>query len=227
LSTRKIIGTNNESSLHRALKFQYTGPRGKTEVEVGEFIADGIRKDGEFIEIQTSSFGPLKKKIKEFASLGKVRIVHPIAITKELELYDTDGNLLYRKKSPLHGTQWDIFDVLLYAPEIPLTRGVTIEVALVDIIEKRVKDGKGARRRKGISIRDKELLAFHESIVLSKKKDYLRFVPFKKGDEFTVLSFAEKAKIKRTVSQKAVYVLNKMKVIKRVGKKRNTFVYVR
>jgi len=61
----KDIGTSNESSLHRTLKFQYTGPGGKTEVEAGEFVADGIRKDGEYIEVQTGSFAPLKKKSAE------------------------------------------------------------------------------------------------------------------------------------------------------------------
>jgi len=225
LSTQKTIGTNNESSLHRALKFQYTGPGGKTEAEFGSFVADGIRKDGEYIEVQTGSFGPLKKKVKAFAADGKVRIIHPIAVTKTIEVYAKDGKLLYRRKSPVHGTPWDIFDALLYAPELPLIRGVTIEIAMVDIVEKRAKDGKGAWRRKGISIRDKELSAFHESILLSKPKDYLRFIPFKKTEEFTVSSHAEKAGIKRWVSQKALYVLTKMNLIKKVGKKGNAWVY--
>jgi len=227
LSTRKTIGTNNESSLHYALKCQYAGSGGKTEAEVGGFVADGIRKDGEYIEVQTGSFGPLKKKVKEFAALGKVRIIHPIAVTKTIEVYAKNGKLLYRRKSPVHGTHWDIFDALMYAPELSLIRGVTIEIALVDIIEKRVKDGKGARRRKGISIQDKELSAFHESILLSRHKDYLRFIPFKKAEEFTVVSHAEKAGIKKWMSQKALYTLTKMNLIKRVGKKGNAWVYVR
>jgi hypothetical protein len=227
LSTRKTIGTENESSLHRALKFQYAGKGGKTEVETGEFVADGIRKDGEYIEVQTGSFGPLKKKIKEFAALGHVRIIHPVAVTKTIEVYETDGKLHHRKKSPLHGTHWDIFDALLHAPELPLIRGVTIEIAMVDIIEKRVNDGKGARRRRGISIKDRELSAFHESILLSKPKDYLRFIPFKKNEQFTVSSHAEKAGIKSWMSGKVLYVLTKMKLIKRVGKKGNAWVYAR
>jgi len=227
LSTQKTIGTNNESSLHRALKYQYAGKGGKTEAEVGEFVADGIRKDGEYIEVQTGSFGPLKKKVKEFAATGKVRIIHPIAVTKKIEVYDTDGKLLHRRKSPVHGTHWDIFDALLYAPELPLIRGVTIEVVMVDITEKRKNDGRGARRRKGISIQDKQLSAFHESILLSKPKDYLRFIPFKKSEEFTVLSHAEKSGIKSHVSGKALYTLTKMNLIKKVGKKGNAWVYVR
>jgi hypothetical protein len=225
LSTHKTIGTNNESSLHRALKFQYAGPGGKTEAEVGSFVADGIRKDGEYIEVQTGSFGPLKKKVKEFAAIGKVRIIHPIAVTKTIEVYAKGGKPLYRRKSPVHGTPWNIFDALLYAPELPLIRGVTIEIAMVDIVEKRVKDGKGARRRKGISIKDKELSAFHESILLYKPKDYLRFIPFNKTEEFTVSSHAEKAGVKIWVSQRALYVLTKMGLIKKVGKKGNAWVY--
>ncbi|WP_461246944.1 hypothetical protein [Treponema sp. R6D11] len=227
MSTQKTIGTNNESSLHRSLKFQYAGSGGKTEVEVGSFVADGIRKDGEYIEVQTGSFGPLKKKIKEFAAVGKVRIIHPIAVTKTIEVRAKDGKLLYRRKSPIHGTPWDIFDALLYAPELPLIKGVTIEIAMVDITEKRVKDGKGAWRRKGISIKDKELSAFHESILLAKPKDYLRFIPFKKTEEFTVSSHAEKSGIKSHVSRKALYTLTKMNLIKKVGKKGNAWVYVR
>ena len=222
------IGTKNESSLHKTLKFQYTGPGGKTEAEVGEYVADGIRKDGEYIEVQTGSFAPLKKKVKEFASFGKVRIIHPIAISRKIEVYDTKGKLLYRRKSPVRGSSWDIFDALLSAAELPLIKGVTIELALIDICEKRIKDGKGSWRRKGISKLDKELSAFHESIVLNKKSDYLRhFIPFKKGEEFTVTSHAEKTGIKRHISQKALYVLTKMKVIKRIRKEKRAWVYVR
>jgi len=225
---RKSIGTKNESSLHRTLKFQYTGAGGKSEVEVGEYVADGINKNGEYIEVQTGSFKPLLEKVKKFASLGKVRIIHPIAVTRKIEVYSGEGKLLYRRKSPVHGSMWDVFDALLYAPSLPLIKNVVIEIILADITEKRVKDGKGSFRRKGISKMDKELTAFHESIIFSKKTDYLKhFIPFKKSEEFTVTSHAKKAGVKRHVSQKALYTLCKMNVIKRIGKKGKAWVYTR
>ena len=177
--------------------------------------------------MQTGSFGPLRKKVKEFASRGKVRIVHPIAVNNKIEVFDTKGKLLYRRKSPVHGTIWDLFNALLYAPELPLTKNITVEVVLVDITEKRVKDGKGTWRRKGISKINKELSAYHESVLFAKKSDYMRFIPFKKGVEFTVTSHAKETGIKRAMSQKVLYVLCKMKVIKRIGKKGNAWVYVR
>jgi len=224
------IGTMNESSLHRNLKFRYTGKGGKTEVTAGEYIADGRRKDGEYIEIQTGSFAPLKDKVKELTAAGSVRVIHPVGVKKIIEVYKPGspyGALLYRRKSPLKGSQWNIFDALLHAPLLPLIRGLTIEIAFVDILEKRIKDGKGSRRRKGISLYDKELAAWHESIILEKPADYLRFVPFEKKEEFTSSLFAQRGKISVDMARKALYILTKMKIVKRKGKKMNAWVYVR
>jgi len=223
----KEIGTKNESSLHRTLKFQYAGEEGRIEEAVGEYVADGISKAGEYIEVQTGNFAPLKKKVKEFAALGKVQIIHPVAVRKIIEVYDTKGSKLYRRKSPKKGSLWDLFDALLYAPELPLIRGVTIEVVLADITEKRVKDGKGSWRRRGISIKDRELAAWHESVLLKKPGDYLRFVPFKKTEEFTVSLLADKTGVDKWTARKALYVLTKIKVVKRIGKKGNSWIYVR
>ena len=222
----KTIGTKNESTLHRSLKYQYTGPGGTTETAVGDYVADGISASGEYIEVQTGSFAPLTKKVKMFASLGKVRIIHPVAIVKRIETYDEKGALLSKRKSPKKGSQWDIFDALLHAPELPLNKNVTIELVLLDITEKRVKDGKGSWRRKGISLKDREMSAFHDRILFKKPKDYLRFIPFKKKEEFTVSSLADKAAITADTARKALYVLTKLKVVKRVGKKGNAWVYV-
>jgi len=226
-AAKKSFATKHESSLHRTLKYRYAGPEGTTEEIVGEYVADGINKDGEYIEIQTGSFAPLKKKVKEFAALGNVRIIHPIALVKILEVYDTEGSLLYRKKSPKKGSHWNIFDALIHAPELAMTKGVTIEIVLADIIEKRVKDGKGSWRRRGISIKDRELAAWHESILLKKPADYLRFIPFKKTEEFTVSLLAERAGIDKWTAGKALYVLTKIKTTKRTGKKSNEYLYTR
>jgi len=221
----KIIGTRNESSLHRTLKFQYAGPGGITEAEVGEYVTDGVRKNGEYIEIQTGSFAPLVKKINEFTKHGKVRIIHPIAVKKIIEVYDQQKKLLYRRKSPAKGSSWGIFDALLFAPHLPLVKGVIIEITMVEIIEKRIKDGKGSWRRNGISIYDKELAAIQETIILKKPKDYLKFIPFNKNEEFTTAALAKKAGIKINIARKALYVLAKMNVVNRIGKKSNAWVY--
>jgi hypothetical protein len=212
----------------------YAGPGGKTEVTAGEYIADGMKADGEYVEVQTGSFGPLKAKIKEFTAAGKVRIIYPVAVIKRIEVYepayDEGKNILtflYRRKSPVKGTSWNLFDALLHAPELPLIRGLSIEVALIEVLEKRVKDGKGSWRRKGISVIDRELAALHESLLFEKPSDYLRFVPFKKREEFTSALLAKRADIDSGMAVKALYVLNKMGVVKRIGKRGNSWVYVK
>jgi hypothetical protein len=192
---------------------------------IGDFVCDGIGKKGELIEVQTGSFGPLKKKIPLLLKSAPVKIVHPIILTMYIETYDKTGALLRRRKSNRRGSPWDLFKALLYAPELPLCPGLSIELALVDSTEKRVADGKGSWRRKGVSIAGRGLLAWHGSIPLLCLRDYRRFVPFKKGQEFTVQGLGEKAGINRDIAGKTLYVLTKLKVVERIGKKGNAWVY--
>jgi len=220
-----MIGTENESSLHRELKFRYAGQDGETEAEVAGFVADGINAKGEYIEIQTGSFGPLKKKA--LALQGKLRVVYPVIITKYIEVFNKRGRRLYRRKSPRKGSPWDLFNVLVYAPDLPLIPGLVIELALVDAAEQRVRDGKGSWRRKGVSIRDRHILALHDTITLKKPADYNRFIPFKKKEPFTSALLAQKAGIRVDMARKALYVLAKLGIIKKTGKQGNTVVYMK
>ena len=226
--TADFIGVKNESALHNALKCQYAGDGGQTEVPVGDFVADGVSPTGEYIEVQTGAFGPLRKKVRQIVALGgKIRIIHPIAINKRLETYDTQGTVVTKRKSPAHGSIWDIFDALMHAPELLITPGVTIELVLADITERRVKDGKGAWRRHGISIADKTLVSILESVVFEKTSDWPpRFIPFAKNEKFTVASMAEHADAKEALVRKALYVFARTGIVKRTGKRGNAYVYM-
>jgi len=221
------IGTFKERSLHSALKFRYSGSEGSVEALTGSFVCDACTSEGELIEVQTGSFGPLKEKVKSLCKTNKVRIIHPIVIRKHIELYDSRGKLLHKRKSPKKGNEWDLFKALLYAPELGLLKNLTIELAIIDVLEKRVNDGKGSWRRKGISIVDRFLDAWHGSIVLSKRSDYYQFIPFKKGELFTARDLAEKAGINATLAGKTLYTLAKMSLLEKTGKRGNAFIYKR
>jgi hypothetical protein len=221
----QLIGTRHETSLHRDLKYSYAGQGGQIEAEVGGFGADGINADGEFIEIQTTHFGRIKEKAKEFARLNRLRIVYPIIIAKYIEVFSADGKRQYRRKSPRKGTPWDIFDALVYAPELPLIRNVRIELVLMDACEQRIQDGKGSWRRRGVSIHDRQVMAVHERISLEKMSDYRRFVPFKKNELFTSARLAEQVGISADLARKALYVLTKMGMVQKTGKQRNALIY--
>jgi hypothetical protein len=219
------IGTKKESCLHRALKFRYTGLQGTTEIPVGSYVADGISGDGEIIEVQTGSFGPLKEKVRDLCLQGEVRIIHPIIMTKYIDVFDSGGKKQYRRKSPRRGSEWDLFKALLYAPALPLLPKLRIELALVDVLEKRVADGMGSWRRKGQRIAGRELAAWHGSVILDSPEDYRRFIPFAGEEHFTVTDLMKKTHIPRPLAGKTLYVLTKMGVVNRVGKKGNAWVY--
>jgi hypothetical protein len=223
---RPSIARKKESSLHRSLKFRYS-QGGATEKAVGDYVCDGLSGKGEYIEVQTGSFGPLREKVKFLTQSGKVRVIHPIASQKQIELYNPDGSLLRKRKSPVKGSPWDVFKALLYAPELPLLKNLVIELVIVDVIEKRIDDGKGSWRRRGVSISDRLIGAWRESIVLSKPKDYTQFIPFRKNERFSVRDLAEKAGIDAGLARKAINVLAKMGLIERTGKQGRALIYQR
>jgi hypothetical protein len=217
-----FIGTRNESSLHRALKRRYAGD-GDVERERGGFVCDAVEPGGRAVEIQTGSFAALKKKIPALVKEGPVLLVYPAIITKYIELYDKEGALIRRKKSPKKGCPWDIFEELIYAPAFVGLKGLTVEIALVDVTERRVDDGKGSWTRKGVSIIDRSLDAWRESIVLAKKRDWKRFLPVK--GEFTVKDLAAAAAVRADLARKALYVFCKAGWVEKAGKAGKAWVY--
>ena len=226
LKNSPSIGTKRESSLHSSLKFQYSGTDGETEALSGSYICDGRTAGGELIEVQTGSFGPLRDKVKSLCKTEKVRIIHPIITKKFIELYNNGGEFVHRRKSPRKGSNWDLFNALLYAPEIPLIKNLYIELAIIDLIEKRIDDGKGSWRRKGVSISDRFLAAWHESVILKSPRDYYQFIPFKKKERFTVKCLGEKAGISTVLARKTLYVLEKIGIAERVERKGRAYIYM-
>jgi hypothetical protein len=219
------IGTEKESSLHRALKTEYAGENGAVEVPCGMFVCDAVSGEGTVIEVQTGSFKPLVKKLKHLCAERDVRVIYPVIVVKHIEVYEADGRLRYRRKSPRKGSEWDIFRALIYAIELTGFPRLSINLALVDVVERRVDDGKGSWRRKGVSIQDRVLEACHGTVVLSRKTDYLRFAPFERHETWTARELAERTNINPALARKTVYVLVKMGLIGRMGKKGRECLY--
>jgi hypothetical protein len=220
------IGTEREGSLHRDLKIRYAGPGGAVEVSRGGYVCDAVSAEGEAVEVQTGSFGPLKEKVKALLRLGPVRIIHPVIIRKYIELYDTEGNLVRpRRRSPRKGSPWDLFKALLYAPALPVLKGLSIELVLVEVLERRIRDGHGSWRRGGDSITDRILIQYHETLALGSVRDFRRLLPFKPGEQFTVKKLAEAEGITTALAGKALYVLANIKAVERTEKKGNAWIY--
>ncbi|MDR1147847.1 MAG: hypothetical protein LBK66_04380 [Spirochaetaceae bacterium] len=213
-----MIGVENESSLHRALKNAYAGEGGKTEIANGAYVCDCVNSAGDIIEIQTGSFAPLSKKLPRLSGSNRIKIVHPIIEEKYIALYDNDNNLMRMRKSPKKGCKWDLFNALVYAPLLPLLPRLSVELAVVDVLEERKADGKGSWRRGGVSVQDKHLQKYKQTIPLYGLKDYLQFIPFKKSETFTAASLADKSGIKPALARKTIYVLQRLNLIEQIGK---------
>ncbi len=223
----RSIGTERESALHRALKLRYAGPYGTVEVATGGYVCDALTDSGEIIEVQTGSFGPLKTKIEALALTNPVRVVHPIAVLRHIEVYDQEGQMVRRRRSPRGGTPWDLFAALVYAPRLALLPNVRIELAMIEVVERRVQDGRGSWRRRGVSVHEKTLAATREVIVLQTPEDYERVFPFPGEKEFTVRDLAAAVPIRVSLAGKAVYVLTAMGLLERTGKRGNAWLYSR
>ena len=108
-----------------------------------------------------------------------------------------------------------------------MLKNLVLELAVIDVVEKRIDDGSGSWRRKGVRVADRFLGARRESVFLKKPGDYYRFIPFKKKEVFTVRNLAEKAGINATLAKKTIYVLGKMGLVERAGKRGRAFIYQR
>lgn len=134
-----MINTYNESDLHLTLKKMYAlESNGKTEVrlEGTDWICDIIDENGNAIEIQTSNLSALTEKAEFILKSGKkLKIVHPILAEKYIEMLDSAGNTLYRKKSPKKATIYDSLRGMTKIYPLFLNENCTLEVLFVRATE--------------------------------------------------------------------------------------------
>jgi hypothetical protein len=152
------IGTLGENSLHAALKAAIAQPGDRFEVPVDGYVIDIVRGD-QLIEIQTANFAAMKRKLAKLTRKHRVHLVHPIAAEKWIVKYGPDGETwLDRRRSPRHGTVFDVFRELVSFPHLLRDGSLTLEVLLTHEEEIRVNDGRGSWRRQGWSIADRVLV---------------------------------------------------------------------
>lgn len=135
------INTYNESNLHNTLKTMYAvNYEGKTELKKNGYIYDVITKKDEIYEIQTANLSKLLPKLLSTLENGyKITVVYPLIITKTIILYDTDGNIIYKRKSPKKGNIYNLFDELTGIYPVLLNKNFTLEVLEITMKEERIK----------------------------------------------------------------------------------------
>lgn len=168
--TGNKIGLLNEGSLHSQLKTFYARPGDLCEQNVDGFVIDIVRGNL-LIEIQTSSFSKIKRKLLVLLKKHKVRLVYPIPREKWIVYIDpATSEEIRKRKSPKKGKAMNIFGELVRIPGLIKRRGFQIEILYTREKEMRCNDGKGSWRRRGVSIIERQLLKVDESEVFKQKK---------------------------------------------------------
>jgi hypothetical protein len=221
------IGVIRESSLHASLKSWYAKPGDRIEEPLDGYLIDLVR-DNLLIEIQVGNFSSIKSKLKILLQKYDVRIVHPIAVIKWIKKIDqVSKQTISKRKSPKQGRVEDVFNELIYIPQLVQHPRFSLDVLLIDKEEIRGNDGKGSWRRKGWSIVDHRLLDVIECVSFNKVDDFHGLLPDDLPEQFTTQDLAKTSKLSKSMAQKMVYCLNKMGAIELIGKKRHSFLYQR
>ena len=190
----------NESSLHNTLKKLYAYQTdGETEVEKYGHIYDIITKDGEIIEIQNKNLKQIFPKIKDTLEKGlKIKVVHPVVITKKIELKDKDGNIIKKSRSSKKGSVYDVFREAAGIYPVLFEKNFTLEVPEINITEIRVQEeslvqSKNNRRRykKDWNKINKKLDEINKIHTFKSPEDYLSLLPSSLAEEFCAKDIAK------------------------------------
>lgn len=183
-----MINTYNESQLHEKLKKLYAmEANGLMEVKLDDtpWICDILDENKNVIEIQTSNLSALTEKAGYILETGrKLKIVHPIAESKWIELYGRDGQLIHRKKSPKKASFFDSLRGMTQIAPLFLHENCELEILYCEISEMRRKtelpsqnQTKSRRRLKEWLPMGKRLEKITRKERFSTKEDWLKLIP--------------------------------------------------
>ena len=206
-----------ENSLHSALKNYLQQPEDQIEHIVDSYIVDIVRGKTLF-EIQTRNFYALRPKLSRLLEDYVVHIVHPIAAQKWIVRKNGSTKPRKRRKSPKHGTIYQIFDQLIYIPEYLSHPNLVIDVLLVEQEDVWENDGRGSWRRKGWSLVDQRLIEVIEHHQYHSMDDLKLLFPPHIPPVFRNNDLALYAGIPLTLARKMTYTLTKAGLLSIQGK---------
>ena len=231
------IGTLNEGSIHDELKHHYARTvaddaatrRVALEHQVESFVADVWVEDGEvgrIIEIQTSGFSSIRRKLERLLNRYPITLVHPIAARRYIvKLADGEDAPTTRRRSPKRGRAVDVFGELVYAPTMLDHPNFDLDVVLTDEDEIRVFEGKRRRRRKGWRVVGRRLNEIVEIVRIESMRDLVALTLVDLETPFTTETIANQVGCPRRRAQQIAYCLRESGLASIVDKRGNALVY--
>jgi hypothetical protein len=218
------IGTVGEKSLHAAIKSWYAQPGDAVELPVDGYVADIVRGDL-LIEIQTRNFSAIRTKLSRLLDRHPVHLLHPIARDRWIVQQGKDGQPLGRRKSPKHGQILDLFNELVYIPDLLPHPNLTIEAILITEDEIRRESSRWSWRRRGWKLYDRQLIEIVGRASFQTMEDFLDLLPPSLPDQFTNRDLTAALACRYNLAQKITYTLRESGALTLSGKRGNTLVY--
>ncbi len=214
------IGTYNEKSLHRLIKRFFCEDESRFEIKIGPHLAD-VLTDGEIIEVQTSSFYPLQKKIAYYLNNTglRIRIVHPIISKKTVVRIDAEsGEILRQRRSSAKRGAANVLPELYWLGDDVKNERLCIDVFLVSATEYRFSDVRYRYRKAGrydsVTVAD----ALEERYTLQEPHGLLPLLPadlLTCDCGFTAAEFAKKTGLRGGRAYSALAALCNAGVLKK------------
>ncbi len=218
------IGTLAEKSLHAGLKKWYAQTNDQFEISVDGFVIDIVRGDL-LIEIQTANFSAMKRKLGKLLENHQIHVLHPVAQEKWIVRQSKNGSQSSRRKSPKRGRVEDIFNELVYIPQLLSHPNLSLELLLTQEEQLLRNDGKGSWRRKRWSIHDRCLLQVVEQHPFYTLADLLALLPKTLPQPFTNVDLAAKLNCPSRLAQKMTYTLRHAGALDVAGKDGRSLLY--
>ena len=227
VATRVGIGELNERSLHKALKARYAPPGSTTEHPVDGFVAD-VMFDGHLVEVHTGNFSSLRRKLPRLLDRFPLTLVYPIAVDRYIVKPPAEpGAKERRRKSPKHGSVFQVFEPLTSIPELLGHPNMTLDIALVVEDAVRIWHPRARRRRGGWRTVDRRLVDVVETVTVNHMSDLFQLLDDRLPPHFTTLDLANVMASPRRLGQQAAFCLRRGGVIEICGKEGNALVYRR
>lgn len=221
------IGELNERSLHRALKALYAVAGSATEQSIDGFVADVVAGN-RIVEVQTGSFSPLKKKLPQLLRRHPVTLVYPIAQDRYIVKMTTDPKIpAKRRKSPKHGSVFQVFSALTSIPTLLAHPNLTLEIVITVEEELREVTEMRRRRRRGWVSLDRRLVEVVSTHAIASMADLFAMLDAELPEQFTSNDIATAMKSSRRLGGQAAYCFREGGVTEICGKQGNTLVYRR
>lgn len=223
--TYKGIGTLGEKTLHAVLKLYLEPDESKHEIKISSFVADIAGENG-IMEIQTGSFGSIRKKLSNFLDFTTVTVAYPIAHTKWLVWIDPEtGTATKKRKSPKRGSEYNAFYELYKIKQLLNHPNLRLRLLLIDMEEYRYLNGWSYDRKRGSSRYERIPTALVDEIMINAPEEYHKLIPPGLPEQFTSRDYMRSTGLSLRGAQTALHVLRHVGSVEHVGKQGKLYIY--